>query len=95
MGENPNRRGGSRKWIVREVESSLGRLDTDYIDLYQMHRPDYETDLGETLSALSDLDRAGKIRAFDEIVPPGTDLDPRDNYYATPPAIADARLRRS
>jgi aryl-alcohol dehydrogenase-like predicted oxidoreductase len=64
MGEDPNQRGGSRKWIVREVENSLRRLDTDYIDLYQMHRPDYETDLGETLSALSDLVRAGKIRAF-------------------------------
>ena len=64
MGEDPNQRGGSRKWIMREVENSLRRLNTDYIDLYQMHRPDYETDIGETLLALSDLVRAGKIRAF-------------------------------
>ncbi|MEV6795322.1 aldo/keto reductase [Streptomyces sp. NPDC051320] len=64
MGEDPNHRGGSRRWIVRAVEDSLRRLDTDYIDLYQIHRPDYETEIGETLSALSDLVRAGKIRAF-------------------------------
>jgi aryl-alcohol dehydrogenase-like predicted oxidoreductase len=64
MGEDPNQRGGSRRWIAREVEDSLRRLGTDYIDLYQLHRPDHETDLGETLSALSDLVQAGKIRAF-------------------------------
>jgi aryl-alcohol dehydrogenase-like predicted oxidoreductase len=64
MGQDPNHRGGSRRWIVREVEDSLRRLDTDYIDLYQLHRPDYETGIGETLAALSDLVRAGKIRAF-------------------------------
>jgi aryl-alcohol dehydrogenase-like predicted oxidoreductase len=64
MGQDPNQRGGSRRWIVREVEDSLRRLDTDYIDLYQLHRPDYETGIGETLSTLSDLVRAGKIRAF-------------------------------
>jgi aryl-alcohol dehydrogenase-like predicted oxidoreductase len=64
MGEDPNQRGGSRRWIVHEVENSLRRLDTDHIDLYQLHRPDHETEIGETLSALSDLVRAGKIRAF-------------------------------
>jgi len=64
MGEDPNQRGGSRKWIVSEVENSLRRLGTDYIDLYQMHRPDYETRIGETLAVLTDLVRAGKIRAF-------------------------------
>jgi aryl-alcohol dehydrogenase-like predicted oxidoreductase len=64
MGEDPNQRGGSRKWIVAEVENSLRRLGTDYIDLYQMHRPDHETDLCESLAALTDLVRAGKIRAF-------------------------------
>jgi len=64
MGEDPNQRGGSRRWIMSEVEDSLRRLDTDYIDLYQMHRPDHETEIGETLSALSDLVQAGKIRAF-------------------------------
>jgi len=64
MGEDPNQRGGSRRWIVRAVEDSLKRLDTDYIDLYQMHRFDSETDLDETLFALTDLVRQGKIRSF-------------------------------
>src|SRR6202044_1595376 len=64
MGEAPNMRGSSRRWIVREVENSLRRLQTDYIDLYQMHRPDPDTDIDETLSALSDLTRNGKIRAI-------------------------------
>jgi aryl-alcohol dehydrogenase-like predicted oxidoreductase len=64
MGEDPNTGGGSRKWIVRAAENSLRRLGTDYIDLYQMHRPDHGTEIGETLAALTDLVRAGKIRAF-------------------------------
>jgi aryl-alcohol dehydrogenase-like predicted oxidoreductase len=64
MGQDPNQGGGSRRWITAEVENSLRRLGTDHIDLYQMHRPDYSTDVGETLSALSDLVQAGKIRAF-------------------------------
>ena len=64
MGEDPNRRGGSRRWIVRAVEDSLRRLGTDYIDLYQVHRPDPAVDVEETLGALTDLQRAGKIRAF-------------------------------
>src|SRR5882724_651715 len=64
MGRDPNMRGNSRRWIVREVEDSLRRLRTDYIDLYQMHRPDPDTDIDETLSALSDLVRSGKVRAI-------------------------------
>lgn len=64
MGEDPNLGGGSRRWIIRAVEDSLRRLDTDYIDLYQMHREDHDTPIEETLSALSDLVTAGKIRAF-------------------------------
>ncbi|ETK34903.1 aldo/keto reductase [Microbispora sp. ATCC PTA-5024] len=64
MGEGPNRGGNSRRWIVREVEESLRRLDTDWIDLYQVHRPDHTTDVEETLSALTDLVHQGKIRAF-------------------------------
>lgn len=56
-----NRQGGSRRWIVKAVEDSLRRLDTDRIDLYQMHRPDPTTDIEESLSALTDLQRAGKI----------------------------------
>lgn len=62
MGEDPNHRGNSRRWIVREVENSLRRLGTDYIDLYQVHRPDENTDIDDTLSALSDLVHDGKVR---------------------------------
>jgi aryl-alcohol dehydrogenase-like predicted oxidoreductase len=61
---DPNKQGNSRRWIIREVEDSLRRLQTDYIDLYQIHRPDESTDDEETLSALTDLQRQGKIRAF-------------------------------
>ncbi len=64
MGADPNMSGNSRRWIVREVEASLRRLRTDYIDLYQMHRPDPSTDIEETLSALSDLVHAGKVRVI-------------------------------
>ncbi|MEU1116756.1 MULTISPECIES: aldo/keto reductase [unclassified Streptomyces] len=64
MGEGPNRGGNSRRWIIHEVEESLRRLDTDWIDIYQVHRPDHTTDVEETLSALTDLVRQGKIRAF-------------------------------
>src|SRR5580700_4860912 len=64
MGEDPNMGGNSRRWIVREVENSLRRLQTDYIDLYQIHRPDPDTDIDETLSALSDLVHSGKVRAI-------------------------------
>jgi aryl-alcohol dehydrogenase-like predicted oxidoreductase len=64
MGADPNQSGGSRRWITRAVEDSLRRLGTDHIDLYQMHRPDPATDVGESLSALSDLVHAGKVRAI-------------------------------
>jgi aryl-alcohol dehydrogenase-like predicted oxidoreductase len=64
MGDGPNRGGNSRRWITYEVEQSLRRLGTDWIDLYQIHRPDHSTDIEETLGALTDLVRAGKIRAF-------------------------------
>jgi aryl-alcohol dehydrogenase-like predicted oxidoreductase len=64
MGEGRNRSGNSRRWILAECEASLRRLGTDYIDLYQIHRPDPSTDVGETLSALSDLVHQGKIRYF-------------------------------
>ena len=63
MGDDPNMRGNSRRWIVREVDNSLRRLQTDYIDLYQIHRPDFHTDIEETLSVLSDLVHSGKVRA--------------------------------
>jgi aryl-alcohol dehydrogenase-like predicted oxidoreductase len=64
MGGDANRSGGSRRWIMQSVDDSLRRLDTDHIDLYQMHRPDPATDLDESLSALSDLVHAGKVRAI-------------------------------
>src|SRR5690242_12824406 len=60
MGEDPNQRGNSRRWIIHEVENSLRRLRTDRIDRYQIHRPAPLTDIDETLSALPDLVRAGK-----------------------------------
>ena len=60
--DRPNMRGGSRRWIVRAVEDSLRRLGTDHIDLYQVHRPSPDTDVEETLGALSDLVHQGKVR---------------------------------
>ena len=62
MGDDPNQRGNSRRWIVAECEASLRRLKTDWIDLYQIHRWDPDTDHDETLGALTDLVRAGKVR---------------------------------
>src|SRR5437764_4653755 len=64
MGDDVNQRGNSRRWIVQECENSLRRLGTDWIDLYQAHRPDPSCDVDETLSALSDLVHAGKVRAI-------------------------------
>jgi aryl-alcohol dehydrogenase-like predicted oxidoreductase len=64
MDDNPNHQGASRRWIMEEVEHSLRRLQTDYIDLYLIHRPVPDTDIEETLSALTDLMRAGKVRAI-------------------------------
>ena len=62
MGSDPNQQGSSRRWIIREVEDSLRRLGTDWIDLYQVHRPRIDTGIEETLSALSDLVHQGKVR---------------------------------
>ncbi len=62
MGEGPNQQGGSRRYILRAIEASLSRLQTDYIDLYQMHSPDPETPIEETLDALHGLVRSGKVR---------------------------------
>jgi len=62
MGDDPNQFGNSRRWIIRECESSLRRLGTDHIDLYQIHRPEQDTDIEETLGALTDLVHAGKVR---------------------------------
>jgi aryl-alcohol dehydrogenase (NADP+) len=62
--QDPNRQGASRRWIVTAAENSLRRLRTDHIDLYQLHRPDPSTGIEETLSALTDLIRSGKVRAI-------------------------------
>jgi aryl-alcohol dehydrogenase-like predicted oxidoreductase len=62
MGDDPNQFGNSRRWITRAVEDSLRRLGTDWIDLYQIHRPELDTDIDETLGALTDLVRQGKVR---------------------------------
>jgi aryl-alcohol dehydrogenase-like predicted oxidoreductase len=74
MGDDPNQQGASRRWIMTAVESSLRRLQTDHIDLYQVHRPDPDTDIEETLSALSDLIRSGKVRAIGSSTMPASDI---------------------
>jgi aryl-alcohol dehydrogenase-like predicted oxidoreductase len=74
MGDGPNRRGNSRRWIHQAVEGSLRRLRTDWIDLYQIHRPEPETELAETLGALDDLVRQGKIRYVGTSAFSGADL---------------------
>src|SRR3546814_605396 len=74
MGDDLNQRGNSRRWIVRAVEDSLRRLGTDWIDLYQVHRPDPATDIDETLGALSDLVRQGKVRAIGTSTFPAAEL---------------------
>ncbi|HZN42614.1 MAG TPA: aldo/keto reductase, partial [Actinomycetota bacterium] len=71
MGPGPNDWGNSRVWIAREVEESLRRLGTDRIDLYQIHRPEQWTDVEETLGALTDLQRQGKVRYFGSSTFPG------------------------
>ena len=73
-GGDPNKRGNSRRWIVQEVENSLRRLQTDWIDLYQAHRLDPDTDVEEILSALTDLQRQGKIRAFGSSTSPAHEV---------------------
>jgi aryl-alcohol dehydrogenase-like predicted oxidoreductase len=74
MGKDPNMKGNSRRWLVREVENSLRRLQTDYIDLYQIHRPDPTADIDETLGALTDLIRAGKILYAGSSTYPGAEI---------------------
>jgi len=73
-GRDPNHQGASRRWIVTAVENSLRRLRTDHIDLYQLHRPDPGTDIEETLAALTDLIRSGKVRAIGASNTPAADM---------------------
>jgi aryl-alcohol dehydrogenase-like predicted oxidoreductase len=72
--DDPNHRGASRRWIIEAVEGSLRRLQTDWIDLYQVGVPDRNTDIDETLGALSDLTRAGKIRSFGTSKVPASEI---------------------
>ena len=74
MGDDPNQQGTSRRWIVTAVENSLRRLQTDHIDLYQIHRLDPDTDIEETLSALSDLIHNGKVRAIGSSNTPASEI---------------------
>jgi aryl-alcohol dehydrogenase-like predicted oxidoreductase len=74
MGDDPNQQGNSRRWLIRAAEDSLRRLQTDHIDLYQIHRPSPDTDIEETLSALTDLMRAGKVRAIGSSTFPVSEL---------------------
>ncbi|MDQ0645320.1 aldo/keto reductase [Microbacterium murale] len=74
IGDDPNHQGASRRWIITAVENSLRRLNTDHLDLYQMHRPDPQTDIEETLSALTDLVRSGKVRAIGSSDMPASDM---------------------
>jgi len=74
MGDDPNRRGGSRRWLTRALEDSLRRLQTDYVDLYQLHRPAPDTDVEETLSVLTDFLRQGKVRAIGASTFPASDI---------------------
>ena len=74
MGEDPNQQGNSRRWITQAVEASLRRLQTDHIDLYQIHRPAPDTDIEETLSVLTDLMRAGKVRAIGSSTFPASEI---------------------
>jgi aryl-alcohol dehydrogenase-like predicted oxidoreductase len=88
MGDDPNHRGNSRRWIIREVEESLRRLRTDWIDLYQVHRPEPDTDIEDTLSALTDLVRAGKVRYL------GSSTFPASQLVEAQWASSDRRLER-
>src|SRR3954467_7435251 len=88
MGADPNRRGASRRWIVRAVEDSLRRLQTDWIDLYQLHRPDPGVDIDETLSALTDLVSQGKVRYI------GHSTFPASHIVEAQSVARDRRLQR-
>ncbi|MGZ6682300.1 MAG: aldo/keto reductase [Solirubrobacteraceae bacterium] len=88
MGEDPNRRGASRRRIIRGVEDSLRRLNTDWIDLYQIHRADPNTDIEEPLGALTDLVQQGKVRYI------GSSTFPAAEIVAAQWAARDRRLQR-
>ncbi|WP_405817797.1 aldo/keto reductase [Streptomyces sp. NBC_00838] len=74
MGDDPNQQGNSRRWLTRALDDSLRRLGTDHVDLFQIHRPAPDTDVEETLSALTDMIRAGKVRAIGTSSFPASDI---------------------
>ncbi|MFJ2814981.1 aldo/keto reductase [Streptomyces sp. NPDC087294] len=74
MGDDPNQQGNSRRWLTRALEDSLRRLGTDHVDLFQVHRPAPDTDVEETLGALTDLVRAGKVRAIGSSTFPASEI---------------------
>jgi aryl-alcohol dehydrogenase-like predicted oxidoreductase len=74
MGRDPNEAGNSRRWIIQECEHSLRRLGTDYLDLYQIHRPDPTIDIDETLGALTDLVHQGKVRYLGSSTFPASEI---------------------
>jgi aryl-alcohol dehydrogenase-like predicted oxidoreductase len=88
MGDDPNHRGNSRRWIIQEVENSLRRLGTDWIDLYQIHRFDPDTDVEETLGALTDLVHQGKVRYI------GSSTFPASRIVEAQWAARDRHLQR-
>src|SRR5215208_4936444 len=88
MGDHPNRRGNPRRWIMRALEDSLRRLNTDWIDLYQVHRPEPATDIEETLSALTDLVHQGKVRYI------GSSTFPASQIVEAQWTAHDQRLQR-
>src|SRR4029453_7950957 len=88
MGEDPNQQGSSRRWIIREVDNSLRRLNTAYIDLYQVHRPRTDTDIEETLGALTDLVPQGKVRYI------GSSTFPASHIVEAQWAARDRHLQR-
>ena len=88
MGDDLNQRGNSRRWIMRAFEDSLRRLGTDWIDVYQVHRPDPSTDVEETLSALTDLVRQGKVRYI------GSSTFPASQIVEAQVAARDRNLER-
>ena len=88
MGDDPNQQGSSRRWIIREVEDSLRRLGTDWIDLYQVHRPRTDTDIEETLGALTDLVHQGKVRYI------GSSTFPASQIVEAQWIARDRRLQR-
>src|SRR5580700_10788772 len=74
MGDDPNQQGNSRRWLIRALDDSLYRLQTDHVDLFQVHRPAPDTDVEETLSALTDLVRAGKVRTIGSSTFPASEI---------------------